>query len=306
MSADNISAVIFNIERHALHDGPGIRTLVFIKGCTMRCEWCSNPEGLSPHQELLFRSNDCTSCLRCVEACPNGAVKVSEDRSIFTDRELCTACGLCVKVCPSGARQVAGQIMSTNQVLEEVLKDEVFYRNSGGGVTVSGGEPLTRPLFVKTLFESLQLQCINTAVETCGNVPWQNFEAVLPHTDLFLYDVKHMDTKKHSRYTYADNGTIIENLRQLDRTDTRIIVRIPVIPLVNDNPDDITSIARFTMDLSSQPEIHLLPYHTFGRAKYHHLEIEYPPGKLDPLPVKTLNELEKTSKKINPRTIIEL
>jgi len=305
--------VIFNIERHALHDGPGIRTLVFFKGCPLNCIWCSNPEGQLSKPELLFRSRDCISCMRCVRVCPKGAVKVTEDRVmvaddriIYNDRGLCIACGTCVSVCPAGAREIAGREMLVGEVVDEVLKDEIFYRNSGGGVTVSGGSPLLWPDFVAELFNALKRHAVHTAVETCGAVPWDHFEKVLDNTDLFLYDLKHMDSAKHGKFTGRGNERILENLELLAQAGAKIIVRVPIIPLFNDNPDDIGALARFTMGLSSKPPVQLLPYHTLGRSKYHHLEREYPLERHGLLLVSTLEELERTARKINPNTSLEV
>jgi pyruvate formate lyase activating enzyme len=307
------TAVVFNIERHALHDGPGIRTLVFLKGCPLHCLWCSNPEGQSSTPELLFRAKDCVSCMRCVEVCPKQAVKVAvdrvmmaDDRIVYTDRELCDACGKCVTVCPAGAREIAGREMDVHQVAAEVLKDEVFYRNSGGGVTVSGGSPLIYPDFVAELFHTLKRHAVYTALETCGAVPWGNFQKVLDCTDLFLYDLKHMDPEKHEAHTGRRNELILENLSRLDEAGADIIIRVPVVPSFNDSTDSIAGIARFTMTLSSEPPIHLLPYHTLGRSKYHHLEREYPLERQGLLLVSTLEDLERTAREVNPRTILEV
>ncbi len=307
------TATVFNIERHALHDGPGIRTLVFLKGCPLRCLWCSNPEGQSVEPELLFRAKDCTSCMRCVEVCPKNAIKVladrvmfADDRIIYTDRELCDACGKCVSVCPAGAREIAGRKMTVSEVADEVLKDEIFYRNSGGGVTVSGGSPLIYPDFIRELFENLMGHGVHTAVETCGAVSWCSFEKVLELTSLFLYDLKHMNSEVHQEFTGKGNELILENIKKLDQTGAHIIVRVPIIPAFNDNRDDIGAIARFTMELSSKPAVHLLPYHTLGRSKYHHLEREYPLERQGLLFVQVLEELEQTALEINPHTTLEV
>ena len=297
------TAVIFNIERHALHDGPGIRTLVFFKGCTLRCLWCSNPEGQAGFAELLYRAKDCVSCMRCAEACPAGAVSPAipgassrdrprasvdsspggrpsgdrvllvEAKSVVTDRTLCTVCGACVPVCPTGARTIAGRTMTALEALDAVLKDELFYRNSGGGVTASGGEPLLRPVFVRELFEMAGAHGIHRAIETCGHVPWESVETVLPFTDLFLYDLKHIDPGVHLRFTAMGNSLILDNLGRLDE---------------------------------SGAGIELLPYHVLGRSKYHHLEKEYPMEGHGLLPMKTLERLLSASREINPNTTLEI
>ena len=318
------TAVIFNIERHALHDGPGIRTLVFFKGCALRCLWCSNPEGQAGFAELLYRAKDCVSCIRCAEACPAGAVSPAspgasppssvdhspsgrpsgdrvllvEAKSVATDRALCTACGACVAVCPTGARTIAGRTMTASEALAAVLKDEVFYRNSGGGVTASGGEPLLRPAFIRELFEMAGAHGIHRAIETCGHVPWESVETVLPFTDLFLYDLKHMDPGVHLRFTAMGNSLILDNLGRLDESGAEIVVRVPLIPAFNDGVEDVRAIARFTMSLKSRPGIELLPYHVLGRSKYHHLVKEYP--------METLGRLTEAAREINPNTTLEI
>jgi pyruvate formate lyase activating enzyme len=324
--------IVFNIERHALHDGPGIRTLVFFKGCTLRCLWCSNPEGQAPAAELLYRAKDCVSCMRCAEACPSGAVSPAspgasplpsvdrspdgrpsgdrvllvEERPVVTDRALCTACGACVAVCPAGARTIAGRTMTALEALDAVLKDEVFYRNSGGGVTASGGEPLLSPGFVRELFETAGNHGIHRAIETCGHVPWESVETVLPFTDLFLYDLKHMGPGAHMRYTGAGNDLILENLRRLDGSGATIVVRVPLIPAFNDREEDVRAIARFTMGLNSRPGVELLPYHVLGRSKYRHLGKEYPMEGHGLLPVETLERLLHAAREINPNTTLEI
>jgi len=318
------TAVIFNIERHALHDGPGIRTLVFFKGCTLRCHWCSNPEGQAGLAELLYRAKDCVSCMRCAEACPAGAVSPAsvdrspggrpsgdrvllvEAKSVVTDRTLCTACGACVPVCPTGARTIAGRTMTALEALDAVLKDEVFYRNSGGGVTASGGEPLLRPVFVRELFEMAGAHGIHRAIETCGHVPWESVETVLPFTDLFLYDLKHMDPGVHLRFTAMGNSLILDNLGRLDESGAGIVVRVPLIPAFNDRVEDARAFARFTMSLKSRPAIELLPYHVLGRSKYHHLEKEYPMEGHGLLPMETLERLLHAAREINPNTTLEI
>lgn len=268
------TGVIFDIERHALHDGPGIRTLVFLKGCTLRCRWCSNPEGQSIRPEVLFYDQRCTGCGRCVDACPHGAI-IPGGPHPRTDRSRCTGCGSCVAVCPVSARVLAGKTLRADQVLDIVLKDEVFYRHSAGGITVSGGEPLAQLQFLHDLLSGCKEYGIHTAVETAGHVSWETFERILPVTDLFLYDLKHMDEEKHLGSTGASNRQILQNLAKLASRGVEIIVRVPVVPQYNFSLAELEAIFTFVRSLSSIRELHLLPYHSLGASKYRALDREY-------------------------------
>ncbi len=272
-------ARIFSIERHALHDGPGIRTLVFFQGCPLRCRWCSNPEGLQARPQLLYNEQVCSSCGRCLPVCPAGAISRKEGRAPAAgqgrpanDRAKCTGCGTCVGVCPAGARRICGALMSVEEILPIILRDEVFYRHSGGGVTLSGGEPLVQADFAAQLLARCRSSGIHTAVETCGAVPWSSLEQVVPVTDLFLYDLKHLDAGKHRQSTGAGNGEILENLTRLSRRGASIIVRVPVVPGFNDTPGELKRIVEFARSLQIIREIHLLPYHRLGLVKYRQME----------------------------------
>lgn len=257
--------IVFDIQRFSIHDGPGIRTLVFLKGCPLRCLWCCNPESQAFSPELLFDPGKCISCKTCAETCPRGAISVTGER-LFFERELCQGCGKCAQVCYSGARMIAGRKMSVEEVLEEILKDTLFYRNSGGGVTLGGGEPLAQPDFAAAMLEASKKKRLHTAIETAGHIPWVHFEKVLPYTDLFLFDVKHMDPEVHRNFTGKDNALILANLERLARKGS-VIVRTPVIPGFNDTQDQIGAIARFAHRLGIC-ELHLLPYHRLGEGKY--------------------------------------
>jgi pyruvate formate lyase activating enzyme len=260
------AGTIFDIQRFSVHDGPGIRTLVFFKGCPLACLWCSNPESQRSGAELLFDPAKCVACGGCVEACPRGAVRLEGTRVQY-DREHCAACGQCVEVCYAEARTMAGKWVSVAEVVAEVCKDEPFFSRSGGGVTLGGGEPLAQSEFAHGILMECRSRGIHTAIETCGHVPWPAFEAVLPWTDLFLFDLKHLDTLKHRSHTGGDVNLILSNLQQLAASGARVTVRVPVVPDFNDTPEDVRSVAEHAASLGI-PELHLLPYHRLGQSKY--------------------------------------
>jgi pyruvate formate lyase activating enzyme len=289
--SSTVLAVIFNIERHALHDGPGIRTLVFIKGCPLHCSWCSNPEGINPGLQLMFLRNRCRQCGRCSLVCPVKAIYWEEGSMLCLDRALCTLCGRCVETCPEKAIDLVGKPMTAQEAFSEVVKDVAFYRSSGGGVTVSGGEPLCQSDFVDALFQLCKDCGIGTAVETSGAVPWDDFLKVITSTDLFLYDIKHMDPEKHRAGTGIDNIRILENLKRLDSMQTPLIIRVPVIPDFNDTEDNMKSMAGFLKNFRSLVGVQLLPYHALARSKYWGLDLEYKCEELDPPGPEHLREL---------------
>ncbi len=288
--ADSIPAAVFNIERHALHDGPGIRTLVFMKGCPLRCFWCSNPEGQLRRTELMFTPNKCGSSGRCVDACPEDAIAWTPGEKPVVDRELCTVCAQCVTACPNGAFETVGHDFTAREVLNEVEKDFIFYRSSSGGVTVSGGEPMVQYKFIAELFELCREHGIATAIETCGYVPWSHYEAVIPYLDHVLIDVKHTDSEIHYEGTGVDPARIHDNVRRLARTGIPLIVRVPVITGFNDAPEHMRALADFIVD-AGVTEIHLLPYHSLGEVKYAGLFRDYPAEGTRPPSVERMREL---------------
>lgn len=302
-SDDIISVRVLNIERHALHDGPGIRTLVFLMGCPLQCQWCSNPEAQSSGPILIYNQEVCTACGLCVETCPTGAISKTE-QGIVNDRRRCTGCGTCVPVCPVEARSIAGTCMSTAEILQVILRDEVFYRHSSGGVTVSGGEPMLRAEFLGHLFQRCQDRGIHTAIETCGQCEWEDFQRILPVTDLFLFDVKHMDSEKHKQKTGAGNGRILDNLTRLSRTESSVIIRVPVIPGFNDSEEELQRIVVFVRSLHTIGEIHLLPYHSLGIGKYRKTEREYELSDLQPPDIEKLRKFSKKAE--SPGSVIRL
>lgn len=260
------SGFVFDIQRFSVHDGPGIRTLVFFKGCPLACTWCSNPESQRSTPELLFDTSKCLACGGCVETCPHGASRASGAGAQY-DRERCAACGACADVCPAEARTVAGRRVTAEEVVAEVLRDAPFFANSGGGVTLGGGEPLAQADFAREILTQCRARGIHTAIETCGYVAWHAFEAILPLTDLFFYDLKHLDAEAHSAQTGGDVARILSNLARLASAGRSVTVRVPVVPGFNDTPENIGAIAEHVVRLGIR-DLHLLPYHRLGESKY--------------------------------------
>lgn len=272
------TGVIFDIKRYAIHDGPGIRTTVFFKGCPLVCKWCHNPESWSARPEPGLRITRCIKCGRCTEVCPNHAVTLADDRPVI-DTAKCTVCGVCVKSCPSGAREIIGKEVTVVQVLEEVKKDIVFYDQSGGGVTFSGGEPLMQSDFLYELGRLCKENNIHTAVDTTCHADLEVIKRVSENTDLFLCDIKHMDSTAHERFTGVPNGLILSNLKWLASAGKKIIIRLAVIAGFNDEPSNIEKTSRFAASLKDIERIDLLPYNSGGREKADRLTVDYPTMK---------------------------
>jgi len=283
--------LVFDIQRFSLHDGPGIRTLVFLKGCPLRCLWCDNPESQNTEPEIAESPIRCIRCGNCFHVCPTGAI--SPDRW-FIDRQKCIQCLKCVKICPSGARDLIGKEMSVEEVMKEIRKDEIFYRQSRGGVTFSGGEPAYQPQFTTCILKDCKEERIHTAVETCGAVPWKQLVRLLKFTDLVLYDLKHANPDEHKRLTGKSNDLIIDNLRKIvtykNKMNLEVIVRIPLIPGCNDSKENILSIVEVLNSLNEIKKVHLLPYHELGISKYEKLNRKY---ILKGTPRLTKNSLEE-------------
>ena len=269
-------ALITNTQKFSVRDGPGIRSVVFFKGCPLRCQWCANPENINPEQEMMFYDTKCIGCGYCVKACPNHALTLEKGTFVY-DREKCRLCGMCTGVCGAKARVLKGNKMTVSEVIEDLDSDEAFYRSSGGGVTFSGGEPLLHPEFIKEIAADYRAKGFNSAVETCGCVPWENIEKVKDWLDLFLYDVKFVDEEKHIAYCGGSNRRILDNLKKLCETgNVNVIVRTPIIPQINDTERDLKLLTEFLGTIQDKLEgIHILPYHNFGISKYDSLGKEY-------------------------------
>ena len=268
-----LSAPISDIQRFCVHDGPGIRTVVFFKGCPLRCKWCQNPETQDAKPQLMVLPNLCIGCGVCVQACPHHALEM-DGTQIVMNRSRCTVCGACAKTCYAGARRIVGASQTVEEIERLVLTDEVFYHNTGGGVTLSGGEVTLYPAFAQALLRKLQARGVHTAIETCGHCSWPAFEQVLQHTDLVLYDLKHTNAMVHQRSTGVDNILILENLRRIRRMGKAVILRFPLIPGVNDGAENLRKTAELAREYGIE-ELHLLGFHQLGENKWYGLDMDY-------------------------------
>lgn len=259
---------IFNIQPYSIHDGPGIRTTIFFKGCPLHCLWCQNPESQSREPQLLYYRDLCTGCGRCISACDIAAIGL-EGSKVATDRSLCDNCGNCVSVCPAKAREISGQSIEAREAADKACADKIFFVDSGGGVTLSGGEVLSQPEFAVEILKRCKENGIHTAIETSGFTKFEQLAAVLEYSDLVLYDFKHMDPEAHKRLTGVDNRLILENAKRIvHELHKPLIGRIPLIPGLNDDLENITSTARFIAEeLGRETKVHLLPYNPLGESK---------------------------------------
>lgn len=260
------TGLIFNIQKYSIHDGPGIRTTVFLKGCPLECWWCHNPESHSPEPDITVIAGRCVQCGECGQVCPQRSP--CQDRLLPTaDHAHCLRCGACVAACPTEARQLVGRRMTVAETLDAILQDRVFYDESGGGVTLSGGEPLLQSPFVKELFAACRTEGVHTALDTCGFARREELLLVAPLTGLFLYDVKLMDEDRHRQYTGVSNAVILENLQALSAVHDNIWIRVPIIPGVNDDVANLDATAEFIAVLPGVQQVTLLPYHGHGVHK---------------------------------------
>ena len=270
---------IFNIQKFSVNDGPGIRTTVFMKGCPLNCLWCHNPESKMAKPELMYSAGKCISCMACVKACPLGCHKITESGHVF-DRSACIACGKCAETCYSDALSLAGEVKTVDEVITEVMKDKVFYENSGGGMTLSGGEPLMQIDFTLALLKAAKENGLHTCIETCGFTKAENIEKIAPYIDIFLYDFKESDPKRHKEYTGVSNELILSNLKLLDSLGCKSVLRCPIIPGLNDRDEHFKAIADTANALENVLEINIEPYHPLGKDKAKSLGRDYPLGDL--------------------------
>jgi len=254
---------IFDIQRFSIHDGPGIRTVLFTKSCPLGCLWCQNPESQKSKPEVAFYVEKCKDCRKCIEVCPTNAI---HEITKISNYLACSACGACVDICPNDARRMIGQKMTKEDIINELLKDIDFYRDSNGGITFSGGEPLVYPEFMLGIFKELKKNQIHINIETCGVFDFKNVVPLLPYIDLIYFDIKHLDSKTHKNYTGLDNNIILLNFENLNNICQNLTVRIPLIPNVNDSMESIKSFSSFLLK-NGQKSVHLLPYHSMGNSK---------------------------------------
>jgi pyruvate formate lyase activating enzyme len=284
---DGTRGRIFDIQKFSVHDGTGIRTLVFLKGCPLACAWCSNPEGQAYSAELVYSRDRClgtSQCDRCMQACMARAVGQDADGKVKIDRQLCDNCGTCAYVCPSEALQLSGDLVSVDHVMRVVEEDSGFYARSGGGLTLSGGEPLSQGDFVKTLLVTARNRGLDVVIETSGLCRWETLAEIAPLVDQIFYDIKCMDAESHKRTTGVSNEGILENFRKLRRSfpGIPVIVRTPIVTGVNDTEEEIQAIVQFINDAGGAAGYELLPYHRFGETKYGKLGKTYSLKDIDP------------------------
>jgi pyruvate formate lyase activating enzyme len=271
--AHETRGVIFNVQHYSIHDGPGIRTTVFLKGCPLRCLWCQNPESQVVRPELFFNADRCQGCAKCVDVCPERAIEIVDGKS-RTNRDLCKTSGECAQVCPNDARNVMGKYITAGEVFKQVSADAIFYQRSGGGMTISGGEPLTQPQFAISLLQLCRDAAIHTTIDTCGYAIWDSARRVFENVDLVLYDFKHMDPIVHKKLTGVSNELILDNAKKIVRElSLPMFARVPIAPGLNDSLTNLHATAQFiATELGEAVQVHLLPYHRLGEAKYERLE----------------------------------
>lgn len=267
------TGIVFNIQHYSIHDGPGIRTTVFLNGCPLRCQWCQNPESQTIQPQLFYYREKCTGCGECVQACPQGAITMAGKLSI-TNRDLCKGHGNCTQVCRNEARNLMGKQVTVQEVFAEVAGDAIFYESSGGGVTLSGGDPTFQGKFTASVLSLCKEASFHTAIETCGFTSWANLQEILEYTDLVLYDIKHMDSWEHEKGTGVANELILNNAKRIyHEAGKPMWVRIPIIPGFNDSKSNVEATAKFVArEMGRDVKVHLLPYHRMGETKYARLE----------------------------------
>lgn len=296
--------IIFNIERFAIDDGPGIRTLVFFKGCNLHCSWCQNPESHKPKIEILFHKNVCSACGRCIEVCPQHAVYLDEKYGYLSDYTKCDGCGLCVKECYYSAREMVGCYYSVDELMAEIVKDLHFFEESGGGVTFSGGEPLLQAEFLKQVLIACRSAHIHTALETAGNISWEIIEPLIDFLDLVFIDYKQYDSDIHLKETGVPNKRIIETISRLNESDKEVIVRIPIIPGVNFTVEILQKMFGELTKYRNLKHIELLPFHALGKGKYQGLGMPYKFDEVKSLKKQDLESVRRIGSEMGLQVLI--
>jgi len=294
----SIKGQIFDIQRFSLHDGPGIRTTVFLKGCPLRCKWCHNPESWSSEPQLFFNSEKCVDCMECVRICPTGAHQISEEKHVVKFR-LCIACGKCIKLCNYNALSIFGYEQDVDSIFNEIKQDKDFYDMSGGGVTLSGGEPMLQLKMTLELLKKCKENNINTCVETCGYVPRKSYKAVIPYVDTYLFDYKDTDCSRHKELTGVSNELILANLDYLYNQGADIILRCPMIPGINDTEEHFKGIAAIAAKYPLLRSIEILPYHNMGVSKGIGIGLSTEQLYLDTVKQEKIIEWNKILKQLN-------
>lgn len=274
------------------HNGPGLRTVILFKGCPLRCLWCSTPESQKTPIEIAIYPKNCTECGQCLPVCDLKAIRLTEG-TVVIDRATCNSCGECAEVCHAEAIMRLGRKMTVEELVAHAKKDMVFYKHSGGGVTLSGGEPLLDPDFTEKLLRALKKEAITVGIDTCGHVPWTNIASVLPYVDFFLWDIKHMNPQKHLKFTGVTNELILSNVRAVSQRGIPLYIRVPLIPGYNDSENNIRLTCEIALELSSVVELHLLPLHHLGQARYLSLNRQYPISDLSLIPDDTLDRMKQ-------------
>ena len=288
---------IFDIKKYAIHDGPGIRTTVFLKGCPLTCGWCHNPEGLWGAPKIIYEFNRCIGCGDCIEACREAAISATPN-GMSTNRHRCKGCGVCVDACPGGARELTERTVTVNQLVEIIKQDILFYDESGGGVTFSGGEPLLQADFLIEVLKACGHCEIHRIVDTSGYANRSIIEEVARQTDLFLFDLKLIDSKRHKQFTGVSNQTILDNLAFLHNLEANVTVRIPLIPGINDDHENLSQICSFLLPFKGIRDVHILPYHDYQKNKYGKLGMEYTADDIvAPTPERVSNSLKQFEEK---------
>ena len=298
-----ITGNIFDIQRFCVHDGPGIRTTVFFKGCPLRCVWCHNPEGIAPNPQLSFTPERCIGCGACLRVCPHQAHRMDDQAGHVLDRSRCRVCGACAAECNAQALTILGRTVTVDEVIAEAIRDRAFYATSGGGLTLSGGEPTMQIEFAEALLVAAKAHGLHCCVETCGMASLDRFKQILPYTDLLLYDLKETDNARHKEFAGAPNTSIIENLRSLHDLGENILLRLPIIPGYNDREDHFAKIAELARSLPNLAGVEMLPYHRLGEGKRQRLGMAEPASEPEPPDEQTVRQWADTFARLGVRLV---